>query len=83
LKIVASELAKYKLDLMAVQEVSGNQAADDYTLFYGNRKDNHHLRREFFVHKAIISAVQRVELINGRMTYVTQRGHWYECAGTI
>jgi exonuclease III len=38
LKTVASELAKYKLDIVAVQEVrwveGGWLSADDYTLFY-------------------------------------------------
>jgi exonuclease III len=40
LRTVTTELAKYNLDLVAVQEVrwvkGGSQPADDYTFFYGN-----------------------------------------------
>jgi hypothetical protein len=53
LKTVASELAKFNLDLVAVQEVrwenGGSQPADDY--FYENGNANHHLGIGFFVHK--------------------------------
>jgi hypothetical protein len=42
---VVGELARYKLDLMGVQEVRSDQAgtirAGDYTLFYGKGNDNH------------------------------------------
>jgi hypothetical protein len=51
LDTVASELAKYNLDLMAAQEIrwdkGGSQAADDYTFLYGNRSANHHLGTAF------------------------------------
>jgi hypothetical protein len=47
LKTVASELAKCKLDLVAVKEVrwgiGGSQPADDYIFFYGNGNVSHHL----------------------------------------
>jgi len=45
----------------------GSQPADNYTLFCGNGNANHHLGTGFFVHKGIISAVKRVELISGSM----------------
>jgi exonuclease III len=31
----------------------------------------------FFVHKRIISAVERVEFVNDRMSYIILRGHWF------
>jgi len=80
LKTVASEMAKYNLDLVAVQEVrwveGGSQPADEYALFYGNGKANRHLGAGFFVHKEITSAVKRVEFINDRMLYITPKGRW-------
>jgi len=43
---VASELGKYNLDLVAVQEVRGNkvgcESADYSTFLYGNGNANHH-----------------------------------------
>jgi hypothetical protein len=53
LKTVASELAKYNLDVVAVKEVrwdkSGNEPVDDNTYFYGKINANHHLGTGFFV----------------------------------
>jgi endonuclease/exonuclease/phosphatase family metal-dependent hydrolase len=55
LKTVASELAKYNLDLMAVQEVRwdkvGSQPADDWMFSYGNGNANHQLWTGFFVQR--------------------------------
>jgi hypothetical protein len=31
----------------------------------------------FFVHKKIISAIKRVELVNDRMSYIILRGCWF------
>jgi hypothetical protein len=51
LKTVSRELAKYKLDLVGVQEVrwdkGGTEPADDYTCFYGNGNADHHLGTRF------------------------------------
>jgi len=51
-----------------------HQPADDYKFFHGNGNGNHHLGTGFFVHKGIISAVQRVEFINDRMSHIILRG---------
>jgi hypothetical protein len=80
LKTVSGELAKYKLHLVGVQEFrwdkSGIEPAGDYTFFYGNGNADHHLGTGFFVNKSIISAVERVEFVSDRMTYIKLRGRW-------
>jgi hypothetical protein len=52
---------------VGVQEVrwdkGGTEPAGDYTFFYGNGNADHHSGTGFFVHKRIISAVKRVELL--------------------
>jgi hypothetical protein len=37
---------------------------------------DHQLGTGFFVHKRIVSAVRRVELVSDRMPYVILRGRW-------
>jgi exonuclease III len=80
LMTVSRELARYKLDLVGVQEVrwegSGTEPAGEYTVFYGKRNENHELGTGFFVHKRIISAVKGVESVSDRMSYIILRGHW-------
>jgi exonuclease III len=77
---VARELAKYKLDLVCVQEVrwdkEGTVRAGEYTFFYGKGQENHQLRTGFFVHQRIVSAIKRVEFVSDRMSYIVLRGCW-------
>jgi exonuclease III len=79
-KTATSELEKYNLNLVAVQQVrrveGGSQPADDYTFFHGNEKANHHLGTGFFIHKGIRSAVKTVEFISDRLSHITLGGHW-------
>ena len=57
LTTAARELARYKLDLVGVQEVTwskgGTVRAGDYNFFHG-RGNNHQLGTGFFVHHRIV-----------------------------
>jgi hypothetical protein len=72
LPTVARETAKYKLDLLGVQVIwdrGGTEPASDYKFFRGKGNETHKLRREFFVHKRIISAVKNIEPVSDRMSH--------------
>ena len=73
----AKELARYKIDLVGVQEVRDNDSmvrAEDYNFFYGKGNENHQLGTGLFVHHRTVSAVKRVEFISDRMSYIILTG---------
>jgi exonuclease III len=80
LMTVARELAKYKLDLVGVQEVrwdkEGTARAGECTFFYGKGQENYQLGTGFFGHHRIVSAIKRVEFVSARISYIVLRGRW-------
>jgi hypothetical protein len=69
-------LARYKLDLVGIQEVrwdkGGTVRADDYNYFYGKEVELIG-NRVFFVHHRIVSAIKRVEFVRDRVSYSSER----------
>jgi hypothetical protein len=75
LKTVSSELAKYKLNVVAVQDVRCKEGDSQQTILHcGSGNTTRHVRTGFFVHQGIRIAVTRVEFISDRMSCITLRG---------
>jgi hypothetical protein len=72
---VARKLARYKLNLVGVQDVrwdkGGTVRAGDYTFVYGKGNESHQLGTGFFVYHIIVSAIKRVEFVSDRMLYTS------------
>jgi hypothetical protein len=72
LMTVLRELSRYRLDLVGVQEViwegSGTTPAGEYTFIYGKGSENYEIGTGVFVHKRIISAVKRVEIVSDKIS---------------
>ena len=79
-KAAARELARYKLDVVGVQEVrwdkEGTVRAGDYNFFYRKGNENHQLGKGFFVHHRLVSAVKRIEFVSDTLSYILLKGRW-------
>jgi hypothetical protein len=73
----AREVARYKLDLVDVQDVrwdrEGTGGAGDYKSFHGKGNKDHQLGTDFFVHHRTVSAVKKVEFVSDRVSYIVLR----------
>jgi hypothetical protein len=57
--------------------VAPNQKANIH-FFYGKVIENHEIGTGSFVHKRIISAVKRIEIVSDRMSYIILRGRSFD-----
>jgi hypothetical protein len=73
------ELARYKLDLVNVQEVrwdkGGTAKAGDYTFFCEKENETHLSETGSCVHQGIVPAAKKTEFVSDRMLYIVLRGH--------
>jgi len=80
LTAAARELARYKLYIVGVQEVSWDKDstvwAGDFNFSLWKRKRKSSFGNRNFVHQRIISAVKRVEFVSDRMSRIVLRGRW-------
>jgi hypothetical protein len=64
---------------VGVQEVTwdggGTKPEGEYGFSNERGNVNHEVGTGFFVHKRIISAIERIEFISDRMSYIILRGH--------
>jgi len=72
----ARELARYKLNLVGIQEVGGTKGTqyEQKIIILSMEKEMKIVR--IFVHHRIVSAVKGVESFRDRMSCIVLRGRW-------
>jgi hypothetical protein len=79
LTAAARELARYRLDLLGLHEVRWDKErtvrAGQYICVRKRKRKSSNGNR-ILVHHRIVTAVQRVEFVSDRMSYIVLRGHW-------
>jgi exonuclease III len=79
LRAAARESARYKLDLVGVQEVrwdkGGGVRTGDYNFFYGKGIENHHLGTGI-LYTTHYYQQKREEFVSDRVSYIALRGRW-------
>ena len=79
LQVAVRETEKYELDILAIQEVRWeNQDSirqGKYTFYYGGTQ-SHDFGTGFLIKNSILQAVQNIEFVNERLSYVTIRTRW-------
>ena len=75
---VISEIEKYRVDLVGIQEVrwegGGNFESGNYILHYGEGNAKHQLETGFLVNRRITLAVERVEFFSDLFSCVRLKG---------
>ena len=74
------ELARYKLDLVGMQEVrwdkGGTVRAGDYNFLCGKGNENQQTGTGICVHHRTVSVVKTVQFVSSRVSYIVLRGGW-------
>jgi hypothetical protein len=78
LKTVSSELAKYNLNLMAVQGVTWVKGDSQSTEDYGSANASYQLGTGFVAQQGIRSSAERVTYVSDTVSYIILRGPWYD-----
>jgi len=77
---VTTELARYKLYLVGVQEISGEKASTvregNYIFFLWTKKRKSSNCNRILVHHRVLSAFKRVAFVRDRVSYIGMRGRW-------
>ena len=79
LQVAVRETEKYELDILAIQEVrwEGQDSIRQgkYTFYYGGAQ-SHNFGTGFLIKNSILPAVQNIEFVNERLSYLTIRTRW-------
>jgi len=76
----ARDLARYKFNLLVVQEVrwdkGGMVRATEYIFSMEKETKIINWEQDFLVHHRLVSAVKKVEFVSDRLSYIVLRGRW-------